>query len=132
VGRTEWRLQRDGQTVKVPVTGPLQSNEVAVTRQAVLEGLGIGLLPTYFIGDDLAQGRLVRVLPKYEPEALGIHAVYLSRQHQPLLLRAMLDFLGERFAGDAAPWDRSASPRKAAGSVRTRTASATPTARARR
>ena len=132
VGRTEWRLQRNGQTVKVPVTGPLQSNEVAVTRQAVLEGLGLGLLPTYFIGDDLAQGRLVRVLPKYEPEALGIHAVYLSRQHQPLLLRAMLDFLGERFAGDAAPWDRTASARKAAGSVRGRTAAATQKARARR
>jgi DNA-binding transcriptional LysR family regulator len=106
VGRTEWRLQRDGQTVKIPVTGPLQSNEVAVTRQAALEGLGIALLPTYFISADLAQGRLVRVLPRYEPETLGIHAVYLSRQHQPLLLRVMLDFLAERFGGDTAPWDR--------------------------
>jgi DNA-binding transcriptional LysR family regulator len=105
VGRTEWRLQRNGQTVKVPVSGPLQSNEVAVTRQAALEGLGVALLPTYFISADLAEGRLVRLLPKYEPETLGIHAVYLSRQHQPLLLRAMLDFLAERFGGEVAPWD---------------------------
>ncbi|MEO5670293.1 MAG: LysR family transcriptional regulator [Ramlibacter sp.] len=108
IGRTEWRLQRDGQAVKVPVGGPLQSNEVAVIRQAALEGLGIALLPTYFISEDLAQKRLVRLLPKYEPETLGIHAVYLSRQHQPLLLRAMLDFLAERFGGDVAPWDRGA------------------------
>jgi len=106
VGRSEWRLLRDGQTVKIPVRGPLQSNEVAVVRQAALEGLGIALLPTYFISEDLAQGRLVRLLPKYEPETLGIHAVYLSRQHQPLLLRAMLDFLAERFGGNVAPWDR--------------------------
>ena len=115
VGRTEWRLQRDGQTVKVPVRGPLQSNEVAVTRQAALEGLGIAQLPTYFISADLAQGSLVRLLAKHEPETLGIHAVYLSRQHQPLLLRLMLDFLAERFGGDVAPWDRSirpAGPRK--------------------
>lgn len=111
-GRTEWRLQRDGQTVKVPVSGPLQSDEVAVTRQAALEGLGIALLPTYFISDDLAQGRLVRLLRAYEPETLGIHAVYLSRQHQPLLLRVMLDFLAERFGGDVAPWDRAATSRK--------------------
>jgi DNA-binding transcriptional LysR family regulator len=114
VGRTEWRLQRDGQTVKVPVAGPLQSDEVAVIRQAALDGLGIALLPTYFIGEELAQGRLVRLLPGYEPETLGIHAVYLSRQHQPLLLRAMLDFLATRFGGDTAPWDRAAkatSPR---------------------
>jgi len=114
VGRTEWRLRRAGETVKVPVSGPLQSNEVAVTRQAALEGLGIALLPTYFIGADLAEGRLVRLLPGYEPETLGIHAAYLSRLHQPLLLRAMLDFLAARFGADVAPWDRAAkttSPR---------------------
>jgi DNA-binding transcriptional LysR family regulator len=116
VGRTEWRVQRDGQTVKVPVTGPLQSNEVAVIRQAALDGLGIALLPTYFISDDLAQGRLVRLLPGYEPETLGIHALYLSRQHQPRLLRAMVDFLAARFSGEVAPWDQVAS-----GSRRVRT-----------
>jgi DNA-binding transcriptional LysR family regulator len=118
VGRTEWRLQREGQTVKVPVNGPLQSNEVAVTRQAALEGLGIAMLPTYFASDDLAQGRLVRVLPAYEPETLGIHAVYLSRQHQPRLLRAMLDFLAERFSGDVAPWDRPLKGRRAGRAAR--------------
>jgi DNA-binding transcriptional LysR family regulator len=112
VGRTEWRLQRDGQTVKVPVSGPLQSNEVAVTRQAALDGLGIALLPTYAISADIAAKRLVRVLPRHEPETLGIHAVYLSRQHQPLLLRAMLDFLAARFSGDVAPWDRAVKTRQ--------------------
>jgi DNA-binding transcriptional LysR family regulator len=118
VGRTEWRLQRGGQTVKVPVTGPLQSNEVAVIRQAALDGLGIALLPTYFISDDLAQGRLVRLLPGYEPETLGIHALYLSRQHQPLLLRAMVDFLAARFSGEVAPWDRVASASRQARAAR--------------
>ncbi|OOG43919.1 LysR family transcriptional regulator [Polaromonas sp. A23] len=108
VGPTEWRLQRDGKTVKVPVSGPLQSNEVAATRQAALDGLGVALMPTYFISADVAEGRLVRLLPGYEPETLGIHAVYLSRQHQPLVLRVMLDFLAKRFSGDVAPWDRPA------------------------
>lgn len=106
VGPTEWRLQRDGKTVKVPVSGPLQSNEVAATRQAALDGLGVALMPTYFISADVSEGRLVRLLPGYEPETLGIHAVYLSRQHQPLVLRVMLDFLAKRFSGDVAPWDR--------------------------
>lgn len=109
VGRTEWRLRCDGQSVKVPVSGPLQCNEVAVMRRAAPEGLGIVQLPTYYISEDLAQGRLVRVLRSYEPDTLGIHAVYLSRQYQPLLLRAMLDFLAERFGGDVAPWDRAVS-----------------------
>jgi DNA-binding transcriptional LysR family regulator len=51
-------------------------------------------------------GKLIRVLPDYEPESLGIHAVYLSRVHQPRLLRLMLDFLSERYSGAVAPWDQ--------------------------
>jgi DNA-binding transcriptional LysR family regulator len=45
------------------------------------------------------------LLPNYEPEVLGIHAIYLSRQHQPLALRLLVDFLAERFGGEVAPWD---------------------------
>ena len=47
----------------------------------------------------------MRVLPAYEPETLGIHAVFLSRQHQPLPLKLLVDFLAERFGGKVAPWD---------------------------
>ena len=106
VGRTEFRLQRNGQTLRIPVKGQLQSNEAAVTRRAALAGAGIALLPTYFVSADLASGELVRLLTDFEPEPLGIHAVYLSRQYQPHLLRMMVDFLADRMKGPAAPWDR--------------------------
>ncbi len=105
VGRTEIRLRRNGQTLRVPVKGQLQSNEAAVTRRAALAGAGIALLPTYFVSADLTSGELIRLLPDCEPEPLGIHAVYLSRQHQPLLLRTMVDFLADRMRGEVAPWD---------------------------
>ena len=52
-----------------------------------------------------ASGRMVAWLPDFEPEVFGIHAIYLSRQHQPLALRLLVDFLAARFAGDRAPWD---------------------------
>ncbi|MEO8754838.1 MAG: hypothetical protein ABI624_19405, partial [Casimicrobiaceae bacterium] len=55
---------------------------------------------------DLASGELVRLLPDCEPEPFGIYAAYLSRQHQPQLLRMMVDFLAERMRGEVAPWDR--------------------------
>ena len=45
-----------------------------------------------------------------DSEVLGIHAIYLSRQHQPLALRLLVDFLAARFAGDPAPWDRVPRP----------------------
>jgi hypothetical protein len=37
---------------------------------------------------------------------MGVHALYLSRQHLPLALRLLIDFLAQRFGGRVAPWDR--------------------------
>jgi DNA-binding transcriptional LysR family regulator len=102
----QYRLTRnDGETITVPVDWRFHTNETAILRRAALSGAGIGMLPTYYLGDDLSSGRLVHLLPDHEPEVLGIHAIYLSRQHQPLALRLLVDFLAERFGGAIAPWD---------------------------
>ena len=103
--RAEYRLGQAGRLTSQAVKGPLSGNETAVLRQAALAGAGIAMLPTYFVGTDLRSGALVRVLPRHEPETLGIHAVYLSRQHQPLPLKLLIDFLAQRYGGDVAPWD---------------------------
>jgi DNA-binding transcriptional LysR family regulator len=101
----QYRLTRDGETLTVPVSWSFHTNETTILRRAVLAGGGIGMLPTYALGDDLRSGRLVQLLPDYGTEVLGIHAIYLSRQHQPLALRLLVDFLAARFAGEPAPWD---------------------------
>ena len=101
----QYRFTRGRKVVTVPVDWSFHTNETAVLRRAVLCGAGVGMLPTYYLGDDLRAGRLVPLLPDHEPEVLGIHAIYLSRQHQPLALRLLVDFLAARFAGEAAPWD---------------------------
>jgi DNA-binding transcriptional LysR family regulator len=103
---TQYRLRHRGETVEVPVNGTLFTNETAVLRRAVLAGAGLGMLPTYYVENDLRHGTLVRLLPNHEPETLGIHAVYLSRRHRPLALQLLLDFLAQRFGGDVAPWDK--------------------------
>jgi len=105
--RAEYRLRHAGHSVTVGVGGSMFSNETAVLRQAVLAGAGIALLPTYYVVDDLNSGALVRLMPDYEPEPLGIHAVHLSRQHQPQALRLLIDHLVQRFGGGLPPWDRA-------------------------
>jgi len=104
IGR-QYRFTRGEETVSVPVSWSFHTNETAVLRRAVLSGAGIGMLPTYYLGEELRAGRLVHLLPDHEPDVLGIHAIYLSRQHQPLALRLLVDFLAARFAGETAPWD---------------------------
>jgi DNA-binding transcriptional LysR family regulator len=106
--RAEYRLRQAGRLTTVAVKGSISSNETLVLRQAALAGAGIAMLPTYFVRGDLAEGTLLRLLPDHEPEPLGIHAVFLSRQHQPQPLKLLIDFLAERFGGEVAPWDREA------------------------
>jgi DNA-binding transcriptional LysR family regulator len=89
----------------VPRTSIVWPSTLSVVTLIALEGGGIGILPTHLVGEDLHRGRLVRVLPALEPETLGVHAIFLSRQHQPLALRLLVDHLVERFGGGTPPWD---------------------------
>lgn len=106
VGAAQFRFRRRKEVIELAVNDRLSTNDTGSLRRAVIEGGGIGILPTYLVGEDLKRGRLVRVLPTLEPETLGVHAIFLSRQHQPLALRLLVDFLAERFGGDLPPWDR--------------------------
>ena len=107
----QYRFTRGGETISVPVDWSFHTNETAVLRRAVLCGAGVGMLPTYYLADELRSGRLVQLLPDHEPDVLGIHAIYLSRQYQPLALRLLVDFLALRFGGEPAPWDRAFAER---------------------
>lgn len=103
----QYRFVRGEALIDVPVQWSFHTNETAVLRRAVLAGAGIGMLPSYYVGEDLRSGRLVQLLPAYEPETLGIHAIYLSRRHQPLALRLLVDFLAQQLGGAQPPWERA-------------------------
>jgi DNA-binding transcriptional LysR family regulator len=55
--------------------------------------------PDFIVAEDLAEGRLVALLPEYEPPAASIFAVYPSRRHLAAKVRVFVDFLAARFAG---------------------------------
>lgn len=98
-------LLHKGETHPIPAKGILSCNETSVLRTMVLAGAGIAMLPTYYVGDDLLQGRLELGLPSYELTPIDIQAIYLSRRHQPKPLHLLIQFLSDRFGGSLAPWD---------------------------
>lgn len=100
-----WHLKGTEGDVFVPVSGTLRINDDEALSQAVLGGLGLALLPTFIIGKDLQEGRLVEVLPGYVPTERFIYAVYLPNRHLPVKIRAFIDFLLDRFGTDPY-WDR--------------------------
>jgi DNA-binding transcriptional LysR family regulator len=48
--------------------------------------------------DDIAEGRLVKIMPDYRPIEFNINAVYPNRSHLPTKVRLFIDLLAERFA----------------------------------
>ncbi|MDH6171013.1 DNA-binding transcriptional LysR family regulator [Variovorax boronicumulans] len=93
-------------TVTVSPHAVLTANDTSILRAGALAGAGIAMLPTFYVTDELARKQLRIVLPAYTLDPLDIQAVYLSRRHQPLPLRKLIEFLSERFGGETAPWDR--------------------------
>jgi DNA-binding transcriptional LysR family regulator len=93
----EWRFTGpDGKPQSVRVSGNLVAASGEVLRMAGLRGIGVLLAPGFVIGDDIAAGRLVPILPKYRPVEFAINAVYAHRHHLSAKIRAFIDLLAQR------------------------------------
>jgi DNA-binding transcriptional LysR family regulator len=98
--RDEWTLVGPEGPETVAVSGPLSANNGDVLRDAACRGQGIVLLPDFIAEDDLAAGRLQRILIEYEPLKYGLFAVWPSGRFMPSKVRLLVDFLLERFAAE--------------------------------
>lgn len=100
----QWQLEGPEGPVSVRVNPRLWTNNGNTSVAAAARGAGIDLQPTFLIAEELADGRLVQVMPEYQAAELGIYVVYPSRKFVLPKVRALLDFLSKAFA-DAA-WQR--------------------------
>ncbi|MBP8278510.1 MAG: LysR family transcriptional regulator [Propionivibrio sp.] len=100
-----WRFTGPDGDISVPVTGPLHVDDDEALSQAVLGGLGIGLLPTFIIGKDLQSGKLQAALSEYIPVEQHVYAMYLPTRHLPSKVRVFIDFLLTHIGTDPY-WDR--------------------------
>ncbi|MEN5300142.1 LysR family transcriptional regulator [Brucella sp. TWI559] len=98
LGGAEWTLGNGRVQIAVPVAGSFQTNDALALRRAAIAGMGIAMLPTFAADQDVRDGKLEVVLAEWQPEALGIHALYASRQHLPMAARVLIDFLADTMA----------------------------------
>lgn len=104
-GSQSWSFVREGarkspEQVVVPVNGPLRANNSEVLREAVLGGLGLGLLPDFSAAAHLDPRRLVQVLPRWRPQGFFGDRLYAIRPWAPQVPRAvqcLVDHLRECF-----------------------------------
>lgn len=94
---SELRFEKGSETITVPVNGALNANDGQLIRAAALDGLGILAQPTYIIQQDLAAGRLVRVLDDWNLPRLTMNIAYPTKAFLPAKTRLFIDFLVEDF-----------------------------------
>ena len=76
-----WRFTRDGETYAVEVKHRLEANGGTPLKAAALEGAGVLIAAEDTLRDAIEDGRLVRVLPGYEPPSRPFHLLY-PRDHR--------------------------------------------------
>lgn len=97
-GPVEWRFGSRGRTTVVRLAPRLLANDVEARLDAARAGHGIARVLSYQVAEDLAAGRLVRVLRAFEPPPLPVQLVAASRPHMPPKIRAFLDLAAEQLA----------------------------------
>ncbi len=88
-----WRFSGPQGPVSVKVRGDFFSNSALGLRKAALAGLGIAHIPRYAVAEDLAQGRLVPVLPRFSVGTRTLLAVYPKSKTPPRKVAAFVEFM---------------------------------------
>ena len=90
------------QKITIPVSGCFAANNSEALREAALAGLGIALLPDFSAQAALRAGKLVAVLPAWQPVGSFGEQLYAIRPYSPYVPRAvqaLVGFLREALAG---------------------------------
>ena len=84
------------------VEGPITLDEASLTRIAVMNGVGIGYFMEADVREDIAAGRLVRILEDWTPPLVPLCLYYSNRRNSSAAFQAFIalarDFAAERLA----------------------------------
>jgi DNA-binding transcriptional LysR family regulator len=96
-----WELERRKKTWRVPVRGPVTTNDAGLSRSLALAGVGLYYALEPAIADELSRGELRVVLEPYAPEVPGLFLYFPSRGQVSPALKAFIDVAREAADGPA-------------------------------
>jgi DNA-binding transcriptional LysR family regulator len=100
----EWQFAGPEGQVTVTTRPCMHTNSGDTCRAMALADQGVILQPTFMVGEDLASGALVELLPEFRSLELGIYAVYPTRKHVPQKVRVLVEFLADAFRETRFAW----------------------------
>lgn len=87
----------NGEAEMASVDGRIRYSNAEACVQAAELGLGLACVPAFVAGEALRAGRLVRLLPEFEPDPYDVHVLYPHSRHLAAKVRLLVDFLSERY-----------------------------------
>jgi DNA-binding transcriptional LysR family regulator len=97
-----WHLNQDGNELHLKMSEPVYSSNSYVTlRKAAIAGRGVAVLPIRLVGDELADGTLVTVLPECEVPDRPLYALHSPGTQTTARVRLFLDFVSDWFRKQA-------------------------------
>ena len=100
----EWHFEGPKGHVTVATRPCMHTNSGDTCRAMALADQGVILQPTFIVGEDLASGALVELMPQFRSLELGIYVVYPTRKHVSLKVRALIEFLVGAFEETRFAW----------------------------
>ncbi|AST82253.1 TPA: LysR family transcriptional regulator [Citrobacter farmeri] len=79
--------------VTFPIAPRLSTDSIYVARNAALAGLGVAVVSSWTVTEDIAQGRLVELVPDWQATPLPVHLVYPWARYYPGRLRKFLELM---------------------------------------
>lgn len=79
--------------ITVPISGPFAANNSEALRDAALDDLGIALVPDFSAQAALGSGKLVRVLPDWQPVGAFADQLFVVRPYASHVPRAVTSFV---------------------------------------
>ncbi|MBJ9161069.1 LysR family transcriptional regulator [Citrobacter farmeri] len=79
--------------VTFPIAPRLITDSIYVARNAALAGLGVAVVSSWTVTEDIAQGRLVELVPEWQATPLPVHLVYPWARYYPGRLRKFLELM---------------------------------------
>ncbi|HGM5580486.1 TPA: LysR substrate-binding domain-containing protein [Pseudomonas putida] len=90
-----WRFANGNSAQQIDVQGPITLDEASLARTAVMAGVGLGYFMEQDVREDIASGRLVRVLDDWTPPLPGLCLYYAGRRNPSAGMSAFLELARE-------------------------------------
>lgn len=105
-----WSLARGDERLVAEVHGRVRTSAPLALRDLALTGAGVAYLPDWLVTEDLAEGRLRRVLPEWSSDPISAWAVHRKELRGSAKLQVFLDALRSAVPGAVAEASPTSAP----------------------